>query len=216
MHTIIEYPLKQDCEFVIQQSFVYEQYEKQIAAVWNQRKKQETNENIISVVSYTPEKIVCQLLEYRVWYAAYHDVELQKQIHVYPLCVSGKSVWKNSVLLGRRSQHVTMYPGFLECVPSGTVDWRSVHDNSIDVHHAIMLELEQEARISRTQVQSICTHSIYYSYVDQIWDLYIEITLKDDANVANIIPTYEYDQFFWGVPDMYMRIVPVSKKLLSL
>ncbi len=93
---------------------------------------------------------VCRC-SYRHLVAQERDETIRQRLGIQALAVSGIVVLgaaDSRVLVGRRSQDVTEYPGAWELIPSGGVGWERVGgDGGIDVLGALLEELEQEAGI---------------------------------------------------------------------
>jgi len=180
--------------------------DERVDILWEKREGHVFDGQMLSLKSYSPDLLVGEMIDYRVWYACVQNPSLQRVFDVHPLSVSGRVISNGKILVGRRSQKVTTYKGFLECCPSGTLEGLSPEE-------AIRKELEEETGIR--SVRKILPKQIYWSVDDGVWDIHMDLLCED---MEMPLPTKEYEEFFWMNPQEKRegRWVPLSEHLLQL
>ena len=174
---------------------------------------------IVSVVRRTPEQVTGEFVDFRLWYACRQDPELSLILDVHPLGITGLTTWRGMVLVGKRSDALSSYPGFFECCPSGSVDRRAVgEDGVIDLKKMLLTELLEETGISHESVSSIQIKGLYLSTDTGVFDAagFIEL----DPNKAQPLcrpRSGEYDELQWLQKDQWagQKWVPLSLRLLE-
>lgn len=129
------------------------------------------------------------------------------------------------ILLGKRSAHVTQYPGALELAPSGSVDQAAIRGEGLDLVRAIGLELEEETGLSAEDA-SISILGLVLDCREQVVDVCCEIALAEAAGGAETLKTNEreYPSLMWmpcaeaeqQFSDPRANIVPTSRGLWQL
>jgi isopentenyldiphosphate isomerase len=173
--------------------------------------------NVASVVSYSPSQICVEIVPYRALHAGRRNPDL---LQLHPMGVSGRILYRDAVLVGRRAKRMSLFPGAFECCPSGHVDTQFLKDKKIDILELITQELVEETGIHRDSVHSIVPQHCCYSLKDGTWDLHCDILLS--VAPKRLQPTEEYDQFCWltskEVPQFLLQenVVPLTEWLLRL
>ena len=135
--------------------------------------------------------------EYKYLYAAREWRECD--LGVAPIGVSGIS-WIHEAgqtwaVVARRANHVTQYPGFLEFVPSGTIDFSSATDSgSVDYVSKLLDELHEEAGVTREYVAWARAIGLVYDPQDRNYDICCEIqlTCQSESVLSGIYAAPEY------------------------
>lgn len=133
--------------------------------------------------------------EYKHYVAQRQGIELG----LTPVGVSGVIVAKegnrNQVILGRRTQSVTQYPGALEFVPSGGVNADSETSSNIEPQRALLQEFEEETNISSDNV--ICVHPVCVikDVIDNVVDIcyLMPVRIAPEVIIKGIKASNEYD-----------------------
>lgn len=112
----------------------------------------------------------------------YRDFVVQRRgladLGVRPLGVTGITHTGAGVLLGRRSAHVTQYPGRWEPVPAGSV---SPADGPNVLEDQLLAELREEAGIGRDEVEAIAIVGIVDDAVDDVVDVCFALTVPEST-----------------------------------
>ena len=199
--------------------------EQRIQEIWTRRKSSKLlfEASMICLVHHTPDLLIGQLVNFSAWYACTVDRALQEKLAFYPLGVTGRTIWKNRVLVGRRGPDVLSYSGAMECCPSGSLDPSFLaKDGKCDLVQAILSELTEETGIAAAYVQSVTPVALYQSTDDGVFDIQCDITLDPSADMSSLItPSKEYDQLLWMTKEEAKTIfadrpwVPLSRHLLG-
>jgi 8-oxo-dGTP pyrophosphatase MutT (NUDIX family) len=178
---------------------------------------------IVSLVQYSPTHLIGELVDFSAWYACGVDPLLQKSLDIHPLAVTGRTIWQNKILIGKRSATLVAMRGVMECCPSGSIDQSSLSKEGIaDLRRAIMSELEEEAGIPGSCVKSITSKDLYLSAESGVFDIHLDVVLFPDAEVSALkSPLREYDELVWvdkGEAETVFpkrQWVPLSRYLLQ-
>ena len=114
--------------------------------------------------------------------ASYRDFVVQRRgladLGVRPLGVTGITRAGDGVLLGRRTAHVTQYPGVWEPVPAGSV---SPSDAADVLEDQLLAELREEAGIGRDEVEAIAVVGVVDDEADGVVDVCFVLTVPESV-----------------------------------
>lgn len=132
-------------------------------------------------------------------YLIAHRLEPHLRLPVTPVGVSGVSVLRTGnrewAVVARRAHHMTQYPGYLELVPSGTIDAAFARpEGNVDIEGKLLEEFEEETTLSRVCVKSIATIGLVFDIDDNNYDVCCRLELECDraALEKGIIASGEY------------------------
>lgn len=171
---------------------------------------------ILNGLSYTRDGLVGSWIPYPQAYAAAHTIKLAQRLNVRPVAVSG-AVWAGRhVLLGRRSAHVTEYPGHLELAPSGGLD-------TVDYRKAILKELTEETGIASQEVAEIRPFAMMVPKEAGTIELCLVLTLHSLEPPPLQPKAKEYEQLFWVpidrvrdlIANAHDLVVPLTQYLIK-
>ena len=170
--------------------------------------------------------VKARFIEFKNALADRNHTELDLGISV--LGVSGIIILKNSqdtVIFARRNKNSTEYPDHLELIPSGHLDQSCKIDGDIAFKEHLLVEFEEETRISKKIVNKISTLGLIKDFINNVYDIccILEINQEDfDINVLKhlsneycepqLITLSELDNF---VQSNSAQIVPTSKAILE-
>lgn len=182
------------------------------------------NGEMLEFMRLEGDRIVARFVEYRVYLASRAGTLATRQV-VTPLGVSGVVRCGDHVGFGRRSTHVTQYPGWLELFPSGGIDRDSVRpDGTIDYRGQVIRELSEETGLRESAIGEIETLGLVFDAVGGVYDLCVSIILKEnEPSRLGQLRSEEYDDLFFAhrasLPDLTHRwggrIVPTSQTILA-
>jgi 8-oxo-dGTP pyrophosphatase MutT (NUDIX family) len=202
-----------------------EELQSRIDEIW--AKKENTpslfDAPIVSLVQYSPTYLIGELVDFSTWYACGVDPYLRKVLDIHPLAVTGRTIWQNKILVGKRSPTLVAMRGVMECCPSGSVDQSCItKEGTVDLRQAILSELEEEAGIPSSSVQSIQSKDLYLSVENGVFDIHMDIVLYPESKVSILkSPLREYDELVWLERDEIDKVfpkrhwVPLSRHLLK-
>lgn len=130
--------------------------------------------------------ILGRFTEYKYYVAQRSCPDLFGDLRVMPLAVSAMAVVEDAVVFGRRSSHVTAYPGFWELVPAGGITSECLTESGlIDYEKQILAELREEVGVPAERVKSVAPFALIFDQRDRVYDLCLEVRLngkKDDVS----------------------------------
>jgi len=196
-----------------------------IDELWAEHPRQATlvNNPLLVMHSFARSGAGCRVVGHYLGYKNYFIGREQPLLHqgIRPVGVSGITVRQKAggveVLLARRSETVTAYPGWRELVPSGSLDHTARrHDGSVDVAAALLTELAEEAGLPATSVRAVTVVALIFDTVDGVYDVGCRIEVDE---VDYLGASVEYGQLEWvrlaeleAVAD---ELVPTSRALLA-
>jgi 8-oxo-dGTP pyrophosphatase MutT (NUDIX family) len=177
---------------------------------------------IVSLVRYSPTHLIGELVDFSAWYACGVDPFLRKTLDIHPLAVTGRTIWQNKILVGKRSPTLVAMCGVMECCPSGSIDQSCItKEGTADIRQAILSELDEEAGIAGNCLQSITTKDLYLSADSGVFDIHLDVVVYPESELSILKPPLrEYDELVWIERDEVdtifkkRRWVPLSRHLL--
>lgn len=196
--------------------------ETEIDALWTkaEAESQVFNAPLFCLISHDYERIFGRFSEYRHFIASRSNPELREVLGIYPLSVSGITRCGDKILVGRRDAKLALYPGFLELVPSGSIETRVCQHGEVDFIMQLMWELEEEAHIAEKQVGRIFPIGLFYCSESGIYDLVMSIDCTmQEYELKEYESSSEYPLLRWMSVDEWeeelkspdANIVPVSR-----
>jgi len=182
------------------------------------------NGQLLEFVRLEGDRLIARFVDYKLYLASRAGMLMTRRA-VMPLGVSGVVRCGDCVGFGRRSAHVTQYPGWLELFPSGGIDRNALRpDGTIDLHDQVIRELIEETGLDRPDIGGVATRALIFDEEGQVYDLCVSITLKvGDSSQLGRMRSEEYDELFFvrrgSLPDLIHRcdgrIVPTSRTILT-
>lgn len=170
-----------------------------IDELWAKKEHAVYEAPIVCLARYSPTYLIGEFVDYSAWYACQKDHELRKTLDIHPLAVTGRTMWREKILVGKRASSLPSMRGRMECCPSGSVDRSCIlNDGRADLSEAICLELFQEAGIARSCVQSVSMKDLYLSTEDGVFDIHLDVVLNPDCDLSSLaFSRQEYEEMFW-------------------
>jgi hypothetical protein len=198
--------------------------EDEVDRLWEkaQSEKEVYNGQLFCLRSYDDTRIFGQFLEYRYYMATYYNPSFREILKIYPLGVSGVTLCRGCVLVGRRSSTLAQYGDCLELVPSGSIDTRAVQHGEVDFMRQLMWELEEEAHIGEKLVKEIHPLGLFYSSDVGVYDIGLKVVIElEEYEMVELEITAEYPMLQWMEIEEWERelakedsqIVPLSRML---
>jgi hypothetical protein len=200
--------------------FYWDEYVKTNPAAFNGR--------ILNLADYSVEGdhllVRSSFIEYKVFYASRYIQALREKIR--PLGVSGLIIVNEKdekmIVLGKRSNSVTQYPGWLELVPSGSIDDTYLSGKTIDIKRSLLKELEEEANITGDMVSPITTFTFVMDEDEQTYDICCMINVQNGEEIRSRLENNsEYESYLFlplaAIEDIseMSNLIPTSKAILS-
>lgn len=172
-------------------------------------------------------EIISHFLEYKQFLAQKKSPALK--LGIKPIGVSGIIVLEANgheyVVFAKRADHITEYPGFLELVPSGSIDKEYADANGmVDYRSKLLSEFVEETGLSKDYVKKISGFAFVLDKNHNVYDICCEILLEAKRElVAHELSSEEYDALvFVAMKDLNSfiktnvgSIVPTSMALIE-
>ncbi len=185
--------------------------EQAVAAHWERRAEGLFNGQVLVYGGLHGDTLIAKESDYRQVYALLQEPGLCAKLGVMPLGVMGVTFHKGKVLVAKRSENVTQYPGEWEFAPSGGID----RSYGLDFRKQLLAELEEESGISSKFVEKITPFSVVHDLTAPCVDICLRIELAEEAEFPNSSPTGEYQQLCWVSPSQLsdFSLIPPCEEL---
>lgn len=130
-----------------------------VDAIWNAALKSPAchlfNGTIYSVYETVPSGFLTRPTEYKYYYAQLIDPTLTSYLNISPLACTGILTCNDGLVLGKRSENVTLDAGKWELAPAGTFDEDCLSNGLLDASKLIKKEIHEELGIPETLVETM-------------------------------------------------------------
>lgn len=155
------------------------------------------NGKIFSLNTCSEQGIEGYFVDYKYYLAQLLDLSLRKVLPIEAVTINGITCAGNKVLVGRRSSLVTQYGGYLEFVPSGSIDPTTASDGEVDYRKALIQELEEETGIASSEILTISLLALIRCEKSCHAELCLKIFLHSSWQNIFSFPKREYQKFHW-------------------
>ena len=185
--------------------------------------------NFIRVVNRERERIeiISHFIEYKQFLAQRKEPALK--LGIKPIGVSGIIILEDKgnkwVVFAKRADNITEYPGFLELVPSGSIDKECADAKGVvDYRSKLLSEFGEETGLSKEYVKRISGFAFVLDINHNVYEICCEILLETEKelvaqkfsskeyNAPVFIATNNLDNFVKSNVD---SIVPTSMALIE-
>lgn len=142
-------------------------------------------------------EIISHFIEYKQFLAQRKEPALK--LGIKPIGVSGIMILKDRddeyVVFAKRADNITEYPGFLELVPSGSIDKECADANGVvDYQSKLLSEFVEETGLSKEYVKKISGFAFVLDSGHNVYDICCEILLEaSKETVAQRFRSKEYN-----------------------
>jgi len=164
--------------------------------LWQNRPSGVFNGSLLAYVSHTltAEGIILQgaFTEYKFYYAQKNSVQ---HFGVASIGVSGVIICDDHFIIARRSPTVTGYAGWLELVPSGSIDREMALDNgTVNFTQKLREEFTEETGVSADHIQSVTPIGVIHDPQDPAYDAVcaIHVTVNHQTLIDSLTKSDEY------------------------
>lgn len=181
------------------------------------------NGKLLSMLTWDDLHLVGEFVEYKYYLAQLRAPELESQLRIRPVSISGMTYAADKILIGLRSETVTQHPLWYELAPSGGVDAGMISEGRINILKQFEIEFIEETGLQPSDIQSVHPFVIIYDEQSQSFEIGATIQIQP-ASAGNSIASDEYIRFFWVaekdlspfIAKHRSKIIPLSLHLLSL
>jgi len=203
--------------------------EREVGACWQEAQsggRTLFNGAMLSLRERHADQLICEVTEYRRWWAQTRHPDLFTELGIRPLAVCGLLLCADGLIVGRRSTEVTQDPGCWELAPSGGIAAECVDATGrVDWRRQLLEELREELGITATPLAPISALCLIEDDESRVVD--IGIVLETALTAAEILGCHagqgsdEYSsvqvvaQEHWPRLLSDTRLAAVSKALLG-
>jgi len=146
------------------------------------------------ILSGTQLIIQCYISSYKYFYAQNKAPHLN--LGITPIGVSGVIIDDTGQSLIAQRHNVTLYDGFNEFVPSGTIDPPKGDTTSIEYTQHLTMEFEEETHMNTEIIKNIEPFGFIYDVTHNCYDICCKIHIEGDLK-THVKESYkeEYDHF---------------------
>ncbi|MEK6646851.1 MAG: hypothetical protein AABY84_09295 [Candidatus Firestonebacteria bacterium] len=132
-------------------------------------------------------EILGHFIEYKQFLAQRKRPDLK--LGIKPIGVSGIIILEDKaseyVVFAKRADNITEYPGFLELVPSGSIDKECAGSNGVvDYQSKLLSEFIEETGLSKEYVKEISGFAFVLDIGHNVYDICCEILLKANKEMV--------------------------------
>lgn len=188
--------------------------EERIEVIWTAelaRRPSVVDGTVLTVERVVSGRVVAKRCPYKVFVARERDPDIRRSLRIRALGVSGVVVTEDGrVVVGRRAETVTEYPGAWELVPSGGIA------ESATPLAALLAELQEEVGIGDDEVADVEAIGLIHDHAQDGFDICFLLRVVGDA-----APSGEYGQLALVSPGEARELlargpaVPTSRVLLE-
>lgn len=200
--------------------------EKWVNSIWDKEKRKRGDVlyegKIFHALSYSSKKLVGCFIPYKYFFAQVCEPKLYHTLKIVPVSVSGLTMSRDHILIGKRASWVAQNSDRLELIPSGGIRPPEAEmDQKIHLKQQILAELSEEAHIPLSSVKSVQFFSLIKDLKNGAIELIAEISLKsktcfstsNEYNFVMTVPKSEIQAFAKAHLDDF---VPLSLHILRL
>jgi hypothetical protein len=189
-----------------------------------------TNSKVLHFIERVNNSIIVQVCEYKYFFAQTKQPTLFASLNITILAVSGITICRNGIVVGKRSTNLLQDPGYWELTPSGSISAPDLSLNLVSdyARDQVIVELEEELGIKSREIESI---SLVGSIMDtdaNVFDLLFVITTtitrrelysrfthtaNDEYTEIHVVPSWFISTFLWYKGN---RVVTSSRELLGI
>lgn len=207
-----------------------------IDKIWEKKSKKKNgklfDKNLLNFVSYNKKGRKINIIAHFFKYKNYLAQSLEKKLNlgIRLVGVSGIIILRDKksdyVVFAQRSNNVTEYPGFIELVPSGSIDDENVDiKGGVDFKSKLLSEFTEETGLPKHYVKDITSFAFVLDTDHNVYDICCRILLKvkKDTVFKKFIKSEEYGKpIFIDVRNLnkfiekkYVAIVPTSLAIIN-
>lgn len=179
------------------------------------------NGQFLNFVALEKDILLGEFIDYKFYYAQLKDDSLKETLLIQPIAISGITKTADKVLVGQRSDSVTLYKNFYELVPSGGIDPDCLVDDHIDLTGQFEKEFWEETGLSVTEIKEIKPFALIFDPFRNSYEICAEIHVHYLAAKEEMDPSSEYSKLLWiSKSEIYRfiqkhKFVPFSLNLIS-
>ncbi|MEC7840512.1 MAG: hypothetical protein VX777_10785 [Chlamydiota bacterium] len=173
----------------------------EVEKIWREEKQKRGkhlfNGKILSMISLDGSTLVGEFIDYKLLVAQLQNPALAEEINALPVGVSGITMASAHYLLGKRSEFVTMHPGYYELAPSGSVSEEVMVGEVVNLKKQIFLELQEEIGIPSECVTKITPFALVKDLDKRYVEVCFKIEVKQDVLAGVNFSKDEYQEAAW-------------------
>lgn len=196
------FPFPEDLQVrVCRETFTFTELQKrEMDRIWDvENKKREVpleNRPLFVLDDHSEKRVRGSFVDYKAYLGC--RVHPEWEMSLCPVGVTGVVRWKGKVLLGKRSEFVTHYPGYWELVPAGSLDKDCLEEGVLLPQKQLLQELKEETGIGEQEISTIRPLTLMLDEKEVIFDLCYDVELKEGREEKKFISSLrEVTEFRW-------------------
>jgi hypothetical protein len=172
----------------------------EIERLWVQEQQKDPdlyNGKYLCAIKYDSNIIYGHFVEYKHYLGNILSAEFRKSLDLTFVYIFGITHYQKNILIGKRSKHVSHYPGHYDLAPSGGINSNYIFESVIDYRHQLLDELEDETSLTQEQVVDFRPLLLCHNKKDGMLGICVEIHLNNEAVHHLAETSVEYDEFHW-------------------
>jgi len=186
---------------------------KHIDKLWKEAKQLQPslyNGKILNFVSFNGIQLIGESIPYKYYAVQKMDPDLKRLLNINPISISGLTFFGDKILVGKRSKTVSQYKGYLELVPSGSLEPGSEGSGEqINLTAQVLRELTEETGIKKAK--SIKPFELIFDRNTGLYEICVAIFLSDKILKEPIVPSAEYQELFYATREELEELLARKK-----
>nr|WP_166157140.1 hypothetical protein [Neochlamydia sp. AcF84]NGY95543.1 hypothetical protein [Neochlamydia sp. AcF84] len=173
------------------------------------------NGKILCADHFDGKHLYGRFVEYKLYLAQVRDPTLIHELHLKPICVCGYTLAGNEILMGKRAEHVTDYPNYLELMPAGGIDPSALNEGHVDIIKQLKIELKEEAGIEEAMIHHILPSYLIVDTHSHAYEICAKILLDPAVPKKELSHDDEHTEVLWIKQNHLSTFVHQNRPLIN-
>lgn len=185
----------------LQSKMFSDEYQHIVKECWEEEKKLKGdhlyNGWLVHVQELSSQMIQGQLVEYCIYIAQLRSAAFKSHFSIFAAAVDGLLLSNDHILVGKRSQMVTLDQGCWEFVPSGTLSERFIEGEFLDFKKEIQKEFQEETAFNPKEIERMQVLGAMQDHLYKTIEIIVLLEASPDLYKKSPSVSSEYDAFEW-------------------
>lgn len=164
------------------------------------------NGSILSLRDFDGITFHFEITQYKYFIAQLRQPELIKEINILPVGVTGITTAGEYILIGKRSNFVSMNPNHYELAPAGSLD------SNMSINQQVIKEMEEEIGIPQQEILKITPIALAKDLKQNYAEIIHKIELLPDAMEKTLFSNLEYSSILWMTKKQLKEHIILNEK----
>ncbi len=196
-----------------EQELYDDEVEKQVSAAWEHCQKITDwdlfDGKVFQLLKLGKNCLHGNFINYRYFYTQHKYPELKEKLAITLVGVTAVLRCGNQILLAKRSEKVTQYPGKWEFAPSGGIAIDYLTDHTVDYEKQIFEELTQEVGMDEVFVESVKPLLFVRDKQDLMADIVCQMDVDRLGAESASYDSWEYTDYRWLKQDEITEFIRI-------